>query len=53
MADKMDTRVFKQTIRRRISVAEAQQGAQDLFSYAPNSTAAQDYEAWIEEYLEG
>ena len=52
MADKMDTRVFKQTIRRSISVAEAQQGAQDLFSYAPNSTAAQDYEAWIEEYLE-
>ncbi len=53
MAVKMDTKVFKQTIRRSISVAEAQQGVQDLFAYARNSTAAQDYEAWIDEYLEG
>lgn len=53
MADKMDTKVFRQTIRRSISVAEAQQSAKDLLAYAANATATQDYEAWVEEYLKG
>lgn len=53
MAKKMDTKVFKQTIRRSISVAEAQQEAQDLLEYAKNATATNDYEAWIDEYLKG
>ncbi|MDY3296765.1 ParA family protein [Selenomonas sp.] len=53
MADEMNTKVFKQTIRRSISVAEAQQKEKDLLEYAGSATATQDYEAWIEEYLEG
>lgn len=51
MAKKMGTKVYQQSIRRSISVAEAQQGATDLFEYASNSTAAKDYKAWVEEYL--
>lgn len=49
----MDTKVFKQTIRRSISVAEAQQNATDLLSYAKDATATKDYEAFVDEYLEG
>lgn len=53
MAKKMDTKVFKQTIRRSISVAEAQQNATDLLSYAKDATSTKDYEAFVDEYLEG
>lgn len=53
MASEMHTKVFEQTIRRSISVAEAQQKTQDLFDYAQNATAAQDYESWVDEYLKG
>jgi len=53
MASSMGTKVFKQTIRRSINVAEAQQSSKDLFDYAANSNAAQDYKAFVNEYLEG
>lgn len=53
IALKMDTKVFKTTIRRNIAVSEAQTLAQDLFEYKNKSTAAADYMAWVEEYLGG
>lgn len=52
MAEKMETKVFNRAIRRSISVAEAQQNAEDLLSYAKDATATKDYEAFVNEYLE-
>lgn len=52
-AQQFNTKVFETTIRETIAVAEAQAMQQDLFSYAPNCTAAQDYDAFIEEFLKG
>ena len=52
-AQQLNTKVFNTTIRETIAVAEAQAQQQDLFSYAPHCTAAQDYDAFIDEFLKG
>ena len=50
-AKKINTKVFKTTIREAIAVGEAQAQQQDLFSYSPKSNVAEDYKAFVAEVL--
>ena len=52
IARKINTKLYNQTIRRGIAIAEAQTKMVDLFTYAGSSEVAKDYAAWVEEYLE-
>ena len=47
----MESRLFKTAIRETVAVREAQAQRQNLFDYAPKSTAALDYQALAEEIL--
>ena len=38
---------------KKAAAEKKQQEEKDLLEYAGSATATQDYEAWIEEYLEG
>ena len=51
LAQKLGTKIFSTSIRENISVKEAQINQKSLFEYAPNSNAAKDYAAFIEELL--
>ena len=51
MAKKMNTQVFRTHIRKCVAVPEAMASKQDIWSYAPTCTAAQDYAAWTDEIL--
>lgn len=44
--------VFNKRIRRSVKLVEAQLRLQDIFEYAPTSTTAVDYNAFIDELLE-
>jgi chromosome partitioning protein len=44
---------YSSPIRENISVKEAQVSKSSIFSYAPKSNAAEDYENFLEEVLEG
>jgi len=50
-AENLQTIVYKTAIRESVSVKEAQAKQQDIFSYAPKSNPANDYRAFVEEYL--
>lgn len=45
--------IYKTYIRSAVVVEEAQARRSDIFSYAEKSTVAEDYKAFIEEFLEG
>lgn len=49
----LDTKMYNTTIRECIKVREAQAATQCLYTWAPGSTTAQDYEAFIDEFLGG
>lgn len=51
-AQQLKTRLYSTPIRECVSIKEAQAMQQDIFSYAPRSNAAKDYEAFIEEFME-
>ena len=51
-AEMLGTKVFKNKIRLNVSVEEAQTMKMDLFEYAGGSTAARDYDDFIDEFLE-
>lgn len=51
LAKTMGTKVFMTRIRESISIKEAQAVSQDIFSYAPRSNGAKDYEAFCKEVL--
>ena len=51
LAARLKTKVFKTAIRENISVKEAQISQQSIFDYAPNSNAAKDYTAFIDELI--
>lgn len=53
MAAKLETRLFKSTIRDGVSLRECQLLQQSLFDYAPTSGVAMDYKAFIDEVVEG
>ena len=50
-AQKIGTKVFKARIREAIAIKEAQAMQQDIFTYAPKSNAARDYEAFTNEII--
>ncbi len=51
IAEMLGTRVFDSKIRESIAVREAQARRLVLFDYAPESTTAQDYTAFVEEFI--
>ena len=53
VAEQMETKLFKSTIRTTVRVEEAQALKTSLIDYDPKCTAAQDYLAFVEEFLEG
>lgn len=53
IAGMLDTKVYHSTIRENISIKEAQATRVDIFTYAPKSNGATDYNAFIDEFLEG
>ncbi len=52
VAGYMNSKVYKTYIRSTVAVEEAQARATDLVAYKNTSTAAQDYQAFVKEYLE-
>lgn len=50
-ARKIGTRVFKAAIREAVTVREAEAAQQSIFSYAPRSKQAKDYDAFVDEFL--
>ncbi len=47
-----NARIFQSRIRRNIKLAEAASFGQSIFLYAPNCPGAQDYGAFVEEFLQ-
>ena len=52
-ATQFGTVLFDTTIRENVALREAQASRRDIFNYAPKSNAAQDYQALIDELLQG
>ncbi|MDD6159721.1 MAG: ParA family protein [Oscillospiraceae bacterium] len=50
-ARQIETRVFKASIRDAVAVREAEAAQQSIFTYAPKSKQARDYEAFVDEFL--
>lgn len=50
-AAKLNTKIFETKIRDCIAVAEVQGLKSDIFTYAPKSNAALDYDAFVDEFL--
>jgi chromosome partitioning protein len=50
-ADQLHTKLYNTKIRECIALKEAQAMRMDIFTYAKNSNASEDYNAFIEEYL--
>lgn len=53
LAKKWNTKVYTTTIRQSVSLPESQTQRESIFSYAPESTTAEDYEKFIKEFLKG
>lgn len=51
-AKKIDSKVFKSTIRRAVAVREAQANQESLFKYDPRAKVTEDYKHFIEELLD-
>lgn len=51
IADTLDTKLYKTTIREAVAVREAQIKRRSLFSYAPKAKVTEDYSNFIEELL--
>ena len=51
-AEQLKTKLYSTPIRECVSIKEAQAIQQDIFTYAPRSNAAKDYEAFIKEFME-
>lgn len=51
-ADQLKTRLYSTPIRECVSIKEAQAMQTDIYSYAPRSNAAKDYEAFLDEFME-
>jgi chromosome partitioning protein len=52
LAADLGTKLYNTAIRECVAVRESQLMQQDIFTYAPNSTAAEDYEAIVNEILQ-
>jgi chromosome partitioning protein len=51
-AEQLKTKLYSTPIRECVSIKEAQAIQQDIYTYAPRSNAAKDYEAFVEEFME-
>lgn len=51
-AEQLKTKLYSTPIRECVSIKEAQAIQQDIYTYAPRSNAAKDYEAFIKEFME-
>ena len=51
VAQQLNTEIFDTTIRSSVAITEAQTSQQEIFSYAPNNTAVQDYKDFVKELL--
>lgn len=51
LRDNYDAHMFKTRIRQCVKVGESQFQHQDIFAYAPDCTAAQDYDEFVTELL--
>jgi chromosome partitioning protein len=52
IAGQLGTKLFNTTIRSSVAIMEAQTTQQEIFSYAPNNTAVQDYKDFVDELIE-
>ena len=50
-AHTMDAKVFTNYIRENTAIREAQVMRQDIYTYRPTSHGAEDYAAFVREYL--
>lgn len=50
-AERLETVVYKTTIREAVAIKEAQAQQMDIFSYAPKGKATDDYRMFVEEVL--
>ena len=50
-AQVLETKIFDTVIRKSVIIPESQAYEEDLFSYAPNAKATQDYLNFIDEFL--
>lgn len=53
LSEQMDAKLYNTYIRSSVVVEEAQAVKKDIFSYAADSTVANDYRLFIDEYLGG
>lgn len=53
VADNLGTKVYKSRIRSAVAVGECALRQSNLFDEAPNATATKDYQAFIDEFLQG
>lgn len=51
-ANQIGTFLYKSTIRETVAIKESQALKQSIFTYAPKSNAATDYDAFVSEFLE-
>ena len=51
-AEQLKTKLYSTPIRECVSIKEAQAIQQDIYTYAPRSNAAKDYQAFIKEFTE-
>ena len=51
LAKKLNTKLYKTTIRESIVISEGQIKHSSIFDYAPKSNVARDYDAFLEEFL--
>ena len=52
LAKKLNTKVFKTTIREAVAIKEAQISQKSIFEYSPKSKVADDYKSLLNELLE-
>lgn len=52
-AKQLKTKLYTTPIRECVSIKEAQASQTDIYSYAPRSNAAKDYEAFIKDFMKG
>lgn len=52
LAVRLESRLFKATIRDAVAVKEAQISQESIFNYAPKAKVTEDYKAFIEELLD-
>jgi chromosome partitioning protein len=50
-AERLNTRVYKTTIRESVTIKEAQAKQQDIYTYAPKSNPTADYKSFVKEFL--